>query len=333
MRLFVAAAVIAIGVGATASSASAPEGTTAVVSGGEGGIRARLRPAGGTVPSAAATFPGRNGLLAFSSAVAGQDDEIQVMRSDGRGRRTLTRNSADDDAPAWSPDGRRLALVRVLPGGNSEVFVAGSGGTGVRRLTRHAGEDEDPAWSPDGRRLVFARRSGQGVGLAVMSATGGPARMLARGGFSGGPSWSPDGRRIAFHRDRGYGSEIWMVRADGTNLRQLTRLRRPPDVACVQDRWPDWSPDGKTIVFGRLSGASCEIGQLYTIRPDGSRQTKLGARNLVLDGPRYSPDGQSIVAVGPGGLSLVVLTSRGRFVRSIPIDGVAGPASWQLARS
>jgi hypothetical protein len=53
--------------------------------------------------------------------------------------------------------------------------------------------------------------------------------------------------------------------------------------------------------------------------------TKLGARKLVTDvpgvvppnGPRYSPDGKSIAAVGPGAKSLAILTTRGRFVRSI----------------
>ena len=103
------------------------------------------------------------------------------------------------------------------------------------------------------------------------------------------------------------------------------------------DRWPDWAPDGRTIVFGRNLGNACEQSQLYTIKPDGSRLTKLGARKLVTDdpgvvppnGPRYSPDGNGIVTVGPRGKSLVILTTRGRFVRSIPVEGFAGPASWQ----
>ena len=295
------------------------------------------------VPAAEATFPGRNGLIAFSSAVRNRDGkiEIQVMRADGSGRRTLTHSLADDLSPAWSPDGTRIAFHRVLYYGdgrfNIEIFVMRADGRNVRRLTNHFGDDQDPAWSPDGRSIAFARTFRNTRELAVMDATGGGLRVLVPGDINGAPSWSPDGRRIAFERaPYGFGSEIWIVRADGSGLRQLTR-HRPNGPGCEVDRWPDWAPDGRTIIFGRNSGNACGQSQLYTIKPDGSRLTKLGARRLVTDvpdvpppsGARYSPDGKSIVTVGPGGESLVILTTRGRFVRSIPVEGFATPACWQ----
>ena len=137
-----------------------------------------------------------------------------------------------------------------------------------------------------------------------MDATGGDLRVLVAGDINGAPSWSPDGRRIAFERAAyGFGSEIWIVRADGSGLRQLTR-RRPNGPRCEVDRWPDWAPDGSTIVFGRNVGNACEQTQLYTIKPDGSRLTRLGPRKLVTDVPgvvppsdaRYSPVGTTIVS-------------------------------------
>lgn len=276
------------------------------------------------VPTAGATFPGHSGLIAFAS-----QGKIFTMRADGSGLRKLIDAALDDLGPSWSPDGIRIAFTRTLTRSNTEIYVMRAGSTGVRRLTRHAREDEDPAWTPDGRRIALARRmSRDGVAIAVMNTDGTHVRVLVSGDFNAQPSWSPDGKRVAFARDRGFGTEIWVVRADGTGLRQLTR-RRASGPGCEQDSWPGWAPDGKAIVFGRLFGNACELSQLYTIRPDGLALKTLGARNLVFGGPRYSPDGRSIAAVGPGGASLVILTSRGRQVRSIPVEGFAGPPSWQ----
>ena len=89
-------------------------------------------------------------------------------------------------APAWSPDGARLAFVT-----RGEVWVADADGTHRALLVPRGA---DPAWAPDGRRLAFSR---DGY-VWTVRADGLDERRLARGGH---PAWSPLGRRIAFDRD------------------------------------------------------------------------------------------------------------------------------------
>ena len=76
------------------------------------------------------------------------------------------------------------------------------------------------------------------------------------------------------------GNDLYVVNADGSGLRNLTRNQRPtsPNSQLV------WSPDGRTIYFGR-----------YLVSTDGS-----GARRLPYI-PRtavWSPDGRRIAFAG-----------------------------------
>ena len=53
------------------------------------------------------------------------------MNADGSDQRMLTRNTAHEGSPAWSPDGRTIAFIS-----RGEVYVMNADGSGQRRLTQ-----------------------------------------------------------------------------------------------------------------------------------------------------------------------------------------------------
>ncbi|MGH7475318.1 MAG: hypothetical protein ACRELD_03445 [Longimicrobiales bacterium] len=81
-------------------------------------------------------------------------------------------------APAWSPDGRRIAFDSTRDG-NWEIYTMAADGSDVRRLTTDAADDTRARWSPDGRRIAFQSwRHGGGMEVFVMNADGTDVRRL-----------------------------------------------------------------------------------------------------------------------------------------------------------
>ena len=68
------------------------------------------------------------------------------MNPDGSVVVQLTHNSADDDIPAWSPDGRRIAFHSDRDG-DSEIYTMNSDGSGVMELTHSSGFDVPTDWA------------------------------------------------------------------------------------------------------------------------------------------------------------------------------------------
>jgi Tol biopolymer transport system component/CubicO group peptidase (beta-lactamase class C family) len=212
--------------------------------------------------------------------------ELYVANADGSGQRRLTRNAARDNAPAWSPGGRKIAFVSRRDG-NSEIYVMNADGSGRRNLTRNAAPDLLPAWSPDGRKIAFVRERGGGTGdVYVMSADGSGQRRLTRNAArDAAPAWSPAGRKIAFVSRRDGNSEIYVMNADGSGRRNLTRN-------AFRDAAPAWSPDGRRIAFASRSHGNFE---LYVMNADGSGLRSLKTRDPAGDlAPVWSPDGRRI---------------------------------------
>ena len=111
------------------------------------------------------------------------------------------------------------------------------------------------------------------------------------------PSWSPDGKKIAFWSTRGGDSdqnfqEIYIMNSDGSGSISLS----PPFVTeFPSDRVPDWSPDGKKIVFRSYRDANKDGNwEIYVMNADGTGTVRL-TNDVAPDcGPVWSPDGQKI---------------------------------------
>lgn len=94
-------------------------------------------------------------------------------------------------------------------------------------------------------------------------------------------------------------SDLFVMNADGSEIVQLTNTPQ------TSERYPDWSPDGKTLVLSAFGGTQAG---LYLMDPDGSNVRLLLAGPLHY--PRWSPDGQYIAFDGQLGCQFDVYIVR-----------------------
>ena len=100
---------------------------------------------------------------------------IFVQRVRTGERRKVSARAGINGAPAWSPDGRKLALTLGGSGGNPDIYVLDLATQELVRVTEDASIDTEPAWSADGASLYFTSDRAGGPQIYQVAARQGPA--------------------------------------------------------------------------------------------------------------------------------------------------------------
>jgi Tol biopolymer transport system component len=235
---------------------------------------------------------------------------LYIMNADGSGVQRLSslRNGFDDNLADFSPDGSKIAFIsdrdtdttlcRVTAVGgfscNWQIYLMNVDGTDQRRITNEPAADTYPEFSPDGTEILFdSTRSGASA-VYKMNADGTNVQQLTEDSLGAGNSnWSPDGTKITFvWQFEANDNEIYTMNADGSDVTQLTNYGDRPTLE------PEYSPDGKNIVFGLFPPISnshqgcCGKADLILMNADdGSGKTDITNLSPAIDSetPDWGP--------------------------------------------
>ncbi|KAK6131526.1 hypothetical protein DH2020_034733 [Rehmannia glutinosa] len=214
----------------------------------------------------------------------------------------------DGSFPSYSPDGERIAYVKLTTEPMAYVdspglYVMNSDGSGVRAvLTRPAFAT---AWDWTRRGVVYTsvgpifagERSNVDIVSVNVDDENPSIKTLTHGGQNNAfPSASPDGKWVVFRSGRSGYKNLYVMDALNGETGGLRRLTEGPwtDTMC------NWSPDGEWIAFSSDRGnPGSGSYELFKIHPNGTGLQKVlqsgsGGR---INHPWFSPDGKYIVFV------------------------------------
>lgn len=232
----------------------------------------------------------------------------------------------------WTLDSRGLLFAATLEGPTaadhrSAILLVRSDGVQVLHEVGAAGA----ALSPDGGTLVYSDYEGSNVEgtLWRLDIASGVAEQIAEE-IVIDLAWSPDGQWIAGESN----GRVYVIRPDGSGFQRVS------DASTFEIYEPlQWSPSGDALLFTAYAGqaplalqdpdafafqynayiadiGSAGVGEVRPVVP--------GSDAGYID-PSWSPDGQSILVVGPGAGSADVWLVRrdSQSVRQITFDGSA----------
>jgi TolB protein len=205
---------------------------------------------------------------------------VYVQEVSSGKRSMVSARAGINGAPAWSPDGRKLALTLSGNNGNLDIYLLDLGSQALTRLTEDPGIDTEASFAPDGSAIYFTSDRSGSPQVYKLGLTGGdrPRRITFTGTYNARPRVSPDGKQLAVLTldDGAYRIAIQDL---ATNTVQVLSKGR-------QDESPSYAPNGAMVI---LAGRERGQGVLQTISIDGQASFRLNADAGEVREPVWGP--------------------------------------------
>jgi Serine/threonine protein kinase len=241
--------------------------------------------------------------LAYSDKVNGQRD-IWMSDLDGGSATRLTNDPADDDNPIWLPDGKRI-IYNSQRDGIKQICLAYANGREPQQITLSDSDNVLSDISMDGTKVLYATTKDDSDIWGISLDNGKEFQVTSDIGVEFWPDVSPDGSKIAYQtiKRTSVGDTLLNCEIVAKQIRGDDGTTELTDIGYA----PQWSPDGKKLVFLRTGSGDTSLWITSETGGDARRFTDGGAffggysllpyNRLQTQDFQWSPDSASLMYV------------------------------------
>jgi Tol biopolymer transport system component len=230
--------------------------------------------------------------------ITAANDSLWVFEFD-RGALTPLTSEAENLAPTWSPDGKRVAFARYRGGEQPQIYVMPADGTGMPEVLQDVPGPAVPrSWSQTDMLAFLGVGENMTPNIWVKPMSGGdrkPALFMATRFVIDEARLSPDGRWLAYVSGESGQGEVYVRPFPGPG-------KRTP-VSVDGGSSPRWRGDGRELFYLGKPGKTEDESALMvadikaTTELSVSRPRSLFKRRYALGGWDVLPDGQHFVFI------------------------------------
>ena len=221
--------------------------------------------------------------------------ELYSINRDGTNQTLIDSANRYCGSASWSYDDSKIVYSKNrTPDSDDKDLILYDLLTHTKDTLTTSGNNFSATFTPDGKIVYCHETDPQSCDIYMMDRYGSNNHKLISNAWN--PAPSPDGQKIAYHSTGEVGStQVFVADSDGSGQQQLTSSTSPqtwPGYPPDGNRDPNWTPDGRKIVYVSWGDGDPEI---HIMNADGSNKRKLTDTNERDEHPVVSQSGKYIL--------------------------------------